>query len=69
MDLDERQIKIEVTGAGNAKWFLELTAAKDAPLPFRKIKTDRVDCRFENMNYGMDAVKGRFSTGPRSCAR
>ncbi|MDP4283725.1 MAG: hypothetical protein Q8891_04840 [Bacteroidota bacterium] len=61
MDIDERQIKINITGDQSINWFLDLTAAPAANLPFQNINSTRVDCRFENMNYSITTSKGIFS--------
>jgi hypothetical protein len=61
MDIDERQIKIKVTGEKSIDWFLDLTTAPAASLPFQKINTNRIDCQFEEMNYPVTATAGSFS--------
>lgn len=61
MDIDERQIKMTVTGEKAANWFLDLTVAPAAKLPFKKINPSRVDCRFEEMNYSVTTTAGSFS--------
>ena len=61
MDIDERQIKMKVEGAGSIDWFLDLTTADNAKLPFTKCSPGQVDCQFEGMNYSITAAKGAFS--------
>lgn len=61
MDIDEKEVKIDIVGATNLNWFLELTTAGKAALPFQKIENHRVDCSFENMNYSISSGKGIFS--------
>ena len=56
LDMDERQIRI--TGTGH--WFLDLTTADKAPLPFTGVAPHRVECLFEGLHYGVTAVKGSF---------
>jgi hypothetical protein len=49
MDIDERQIKMKLTGAKSINWFLDLSTASTAALPFTKI------------NYPVTATAGSFS--------
>jgi hypothetical protein len=61
MDIDERQIKIDIPGASPIKWFLDLTAAPAAQLPFKNIDSQQAQCEFEKMIYQVNAIKGNFS--------
>ncbi len=61
MDLDEKQIKMKMEGAGSETWFLDLTTDAGAVLPFKQIGSSRIDCGFEGMNYDVTASKGSFS--------
>ena len=61
MDIDERQIKINMPGEKAINWFLDLTTATTNNLPFKKISPHQVDCSFENMNYAVRTTKGIFS--------
>jgi hypothetical protein len=61
MDIDERKIKITITGENSINWFLDLTTATTANLPFKKISAHQVECSFENMNYVVTSTKGIFS--------
>lgn len=60
LDIDERQIKMTVTGAKPLHWFLDLTTAPKAILPFKKITAKKIDCVFEGMPYNVTAIKGNF---------
>lgn len=60
IDVDERQIKINVTGKEHVDWFLDLAASNTATLPFRKVSPERIDCQFEKMNYSVTAGRGNF---------
>jgi len=60
MDLDERSIRMKVVGADGG-WFLDLTTAAGADLPFQRIAARAVQCRFGDMNYSIKATKGVFS--------
>lgn len=61
MDLNETQIAMKMEGAGSLDWFLDLTVADKANLPFKKITSDRIDCRFKAMKYSLMAEQGSFS--------
>lgn len=61
MDIDEKQMKIRVTGSQPINWFLDMTAADGAPLPFKGISASKIDCHFEGLNYAVIASQGTFS--------
>jgi len=61
MDIDERQVSIKMITKTSIQWYLDLTAAAGAPLPFKKIHPDRVDCQFEGLDYVISAPTGSFS--------
>jgi hypothetical protein len=61
MDLHERQIKIKLDGNNSLKWFLDLSTAPSAKLPFKEVSRNKVNCRFEEMNYSVKANVGVFS--------
>ncbi len=61
MDIDERQIKMKLNSREPVDWFLELTTADHASLPFKNITSKRVDCRFDGMDYQVTTTKGNFS--------
>jgi hypothetical protein len=61
MDLDEQNIKIQFTGKKSIDWFLELTTASGAVLPFKKISAHKIDAEFEGMNYSVIAKSGSFA--------
>lgn len=60
MTIDEKEIQIDLLTKSTAHWFLELTSAAKAKLPFKKIRPGGIDCQFENMNYTISAGKGSF---------
>jgi len=60
IELNERTIEMYSKGK-HASWFLDLSAAKDAILPFDKIEQKSIHCSFEHMNYTLKAEKGMFS--------
>lgn len=61
IDIDERQIEMKMEGKDSNNWFLDLTTADNANLPFEKITSYRIDCQFKEMNYSITATKGYFS--------
>ena len=61
IDMDERQIKMYIPGEEPINWFLDLTTAANAKLPFKKINQQEVICNFENMDYSITSSKGSFS--------
>jgi hypothetical protein len=60
MNADEKQIQIKIEGNREADWFLDLSAADTASLPFTKITPHTISCRFEGMDYEVKAFKGSF---------
>jgi hypothetical protein len=58
---EESLIVMNMEGADSLKWFLDLTAKDNASLPFTKIASDRVDCKFKGLNYSLIAEQGSFS--------
>ncbi|MES1219351.1 MAG: hypothetical protein ABUT20_27860 [Bacteroidota bacterium] len=60
MDIDEKQMKMKIEGNKSVIWFLDLTVGENAILPFKKITPTQVDCRFEEMDYRIKALKGSF---------
>ncbi|MEO8111520.1 MAG: hypothetical protein ABI594_15855 [Ginsengibacter sp.] len=61
IDIDEKQLKMKVESNKSNKWFLDLTTAENAKLPFKKITSSQVDCEFEGMNYFIKTTQGSFS--------
>lgn len=61
IDIDEQQIEMKMEGSNSIDWFLDLTTAASATLPFETISSDRIDCKFGEMNYFISAQKGAFS--------
>ena len=60
MDLDEKSIRMKVVGPSPA-WFMDLTAAAGADLPFQRMAARMVQCHFGDMNYSITTAKGVFS--------
>ncbi|WP_214226982.1 hypothetical protein [Pedobacter sp. B4-66] len=61
MDIDEKQMMLSVKGGKPMDWFLDMTAAENAVLPFKAISANKIDCQFEGMDYSIKAIKGNFS--------
>lgn len=61
MDLNEKQMKVSVTGGQSEKWFLDLNVAKAENLPFRNVNAAQIKCQFEGLNYSVPAITGSFS--------
>lgn len=61
MTFDERQVKIKLVTVKPLNWYLDLTTAADAMLPFKTIGAKRLQCNFESLNYSLKAISGQFS--------
>jgi hypothetical protein len=61
IDLTEKIAVIKLISKKACNWYLDLNAADTAGLPFNKIEVKQLDCKFENMNYKLLALKGLFS--------
>ena len=61
IELTERRMQVALVGVKKTDWWLELTTAEGAKLPFETISAQRVACGFEGMKYGVRAEKGKFS--------
>jgi hypothetical protein len=60
VDIDESKMDIKMDG-GSVQWYLDLITSGDVKLPFEKILSDRIICRFKGMNYTVTAENGIFS--------
>jgi hypothetical protein len=61
IDLSEGQVKINLVSKTKLDWYLELNTPPTDKLPFEKIDSKELDCKFENTAYKLKAVKGSFS--------
>ena len=61
IDLGEKQMRVTLLSHTPYNWVFDMSAAPDAKLPFEKVNATHIDCRFENTNYKLKAVKGTFS--------
>lgn len=56
----EKEITISAEGYLENDWFLELSSAPGAELPFLKIEPQKLSCKFKNQPYAVLLKKGRF---------
>ena len=68
INMNEREIKIKLDGNNSLKWFLDLSTARSAELPFKKISSNKVNCLFEEMDYSITTKSGSFSQPADSIA-
>jgi hypothetical protein len=68
IDVDERHIKMTLQGADSLDWFLDLTTAQKANLPFTAVTPQSVSGRFKDRNYAMVLERGAFSTPHKNIA-
>ena len=61
IDLSEGLVKINLVSKTKIDWYLELNTPPTDKLPFEKIDSKELDCKFENTAYKLKAVKGSFS--------
>jgi hypothetical protein len=61
IDLDERGIKMRLTGGKPVDWFWGLTVADGTKLPFKNIARTQLTCNFQGMDYFVTATSGSFA--------
>ncbi|MDH4271583.1 MAG: hypothetical protein OEW18_06360 [Candidatus Aminicenantes bacterium] len=61
IELDENKTEMRMEGETSIDWFMELTTAGDAKLPFEKISPQEIHCRFKGMDYEVTVGRGLFS--------
>lgn len=61
IELDERQMVIKLEGKNSVEWFMDLSTADKAELPFINITKDKIGCNFKGMEYSVGLAKGFFS--------
>ena len=67
MHIDERKTEMVIMGKP-LNWFLNLSTASDAKLPFKKISANRIGCEFQGKKYSISASNGFFSKPSDSIA-
>lgn len=60
-DIDEKILQIKFEGENTNNWFLDLTCAGNAILPFEQINQSQISCEFEGMDYSVSVEQGDFS--------
>lgn len=61
IELKEKNIYIRLTGDAAVNWYFDLNVAPGAKTPFNSISQEKLACSFENFNYQVTALSGRFS--------
>ena len=61
VDMDEREIKINIKSEKAISWYMDLTVSDKAKLPFKKINQHQIDCNFQGMGYSLKSLKGSFT--------
>ncbi|HKI88978.1 MAG TPA: hypothetical protein VKA38_08130 [Draconibacterium sp.] len=59
--MDENGFIISCENTPRLNWFLDLTTAQNANLPFTTIHPRKVECRYLETNYTVEASRGTFS--------
>ena len=60
-DLTEQQIEMKIEGNTTIDWFWELEVKENANLPFQQMTSSQIDCKFDGMNYAINATEGLFA--------
>ena len=66
VSFNEKSMSIVAEGGLKDNWCLELSADKQAKLPFDKIDADKLTCQFSDFAYSVSATHGTCSSGPES---
>lgn len=61
IDFDERGMQMKLESKTSVNWFLDFTTADSVRLPFTKISSNRIDCKFKELDYHVDVNKGSIS--------
>ena len=61
MSFNETSVRISATGDLKDKWFLELSSAQEAKLPFTKTDRKKLSCTFKEFPYSIPATSGSFA--------
>ena len=60
IDIDEKHLSMHMEGEAPNAWFLELTTAAKASLPFRAIERHDIRASFHGTDYTVHAIRGIF---------
>lgn len=61
LDITEKTMKAQLKGNQSLSWYLDMSTAGKAELPFKDIQADRIRCETEGMAYSVKALSGSFS--------
>jgi hypothetical protein len=61
IDFDERGMQMKLVSNTSVNWFLDFTIADSVTLPFIKISSNRIDCKFKELDYHVDVNRGSIS--------
>ena len=61
IDMNEGEIEIKIKSKRAIAWYLDMSAADKAKLPFTKIDHHQLSCNFQGMDYFLKALKGSFT--------
>jgi hypothetical protein len=61
IDFTEDQIAVKIDTKEALNWYWDLTAKKEASLPFKKVSSAQVNCEFDGMTYYVPAAQGSFA--------
>ncbi|MCE5347698.1 MAG: hypothetical protein LLG13_15630 [Bacteroidales bacterium] len=61
ININELGMDIKMESKNPIKWFLDLTCAENANLPFKKISPSTIDSEFKGVIYSVTAIRGSFS--------
>jgi len=61
VDLDERGIKMKLQGNSFTNWFFDFTTSEDTKPMITKLLSKKVECKFKEVDYHMDIIKGSVS--------
>ena len=65
LTFDERAVSIRAEGRVKDSWYLELSSAEEADLPFDRIDRRKVSCTFKGAAYAVSAEAGNIHAGGR----
>jgi uncharacterized cupredoxin-like copper-binding protein len=61
VDFDECGIQMKLESNKSVEWFLDFTTAINLQLPIAKIRNNKIECKFKDIDYRVDVLKGLVS--------
>lgn len=61
VDFDECGIQMKLESNKSVEWFLDFTIAINIQLPIAKIRNNKIECKFKDIDYRVDVLKGLVS--------